>query len=786
MSYITNPISNRLKIIKGWKNALFPTKRLNYSREIVLWFKLYLFLKAYLSLKRIQLLSCEMRLSEANTRVLYVSINKLGAKKRRNNPKQLALKKIKSPLRRRISKGAKFWLYQQELSWLKQISIWQRNIIHKKLLSKQWISKPRLSSWINLTAIIQKQRHQIKAYHKISQRKNYSLAYYWKNFNLLHVKKSSIQKVKDKFWLLKQKKLLSLFLRVQKDMLFLQKQTLFLKSCLRKKSKFNLQKANVLFCRLVVELEKKKKILAQIDNLYFFSYQQNFITDWSQQNSFLKKTILEVQLKHKLNLVWKLLQEQLKSFALRSLLKKQIRTSAIRLQSLNFQTTLPYQFLMPTQNHFYQSMLEWYFISIFKIMSLRSQFSLFENRKRDLSKRTLQVLLLLNRKKQNSDFFVQYFPVKFHSVQNIKPQENEIYPFNSFLITRWKKKNRRFHIRMRKVILKSKIIPKGLYIFQLIRFQQKNRPHIIVRKKKRRFPFSRKRSSLKTRFNYRIPYRHNYFQNLKFLTTYKVKFLIQSLIQQYFTLKVQVKILWPLNQFKNLKFYRLVFPNKNKKYKKTGTRTTIKYSKKSVFGKRYIYIGQTTTHLRFSQTKQKSLKESSSQFLNLWFFNKQNFFLRNKNKLCAPKLWTQNLSKRNVYLYEKWKKKQQKKQNTLSQFNKRKFIKSFVPSLMLFSKYLEPQLLAEEIAKIVKDVKKHRWILKDIHRILRTLPLKRGLGYKIALIGRINGARKTRLFSLTKFKQHKSHQTLSENVNFAMAQAKARIGTFGIKVWVYY
>jgi len=54
------------------------------------------------------------------------------------------------------------------------------------------------------------------------------------------------------------------------------------------------------------------------------------------------------------------------------------------------------------------------------------------------------------------------------------------------------------------------------------------------------------------------------------------------------------------------------------------------------------------------------------------------------------------------------KKKQQKKQNTLSQFNKRKFIKNFVPSLMIFSKYLEPQLLAEEVAKIVKDVKKHR------------------------------------------------------------------------------
>jgi len=118
-------------------------------------------------------------------------------------------------------------------------------------------------------------------------------------------------------------------------------------------------------------------------------------------------------------------------------------------------------------------------------MGLRNQFSLFDNRKRDFSKRTLQALLLLNRKKQNSDLFIQDLPIKFHFVQNVKPQENEIYSFNSFMIARWKKKkNRRFHIRLRKAILKSKIIPKRLYIFQLIRFQQKNRPHRIVRKKK--------------------------------------------------------------------------------------------------------------------------------------------------------------------------------------------------------------------------------------------------------------------------------------------------------------
>lgn len=786
MSYITNPISNRLKIIKGWKNALFPTKRLNYSHEIVLWFKLYLFLKTYLSLKKIQLLSCEMRLSEANTYILCISINKFGARKRRNNPKKLSLKKTKSPLRRRISKGAKFWLYKQELSWLKQISIWQQNIIHKKMFSKLWISKPRFSSWINLTTIIQKQRHQIKTYQKISRQNYFLLARYWKKYAFSHVKNLSLQKVKDKFWLAKQKKLLSLFLRTQKDMLLLQKQIFFLKTCRKKKPRFNLQKANIIFWRLMNTLEKKKAIITQIEDLYLFSYQQNSSVDWSQHTFFLKKPILEVQLKHKLKFFWKVLQAQLKSFTLKPLVKKQTPTSFMHLYSSDFPTTLSYHFLMPTRSQIYQSRLEWYFFSLSKMTGLINHFSLFKNRRRDMSKKILQTLLLLNRKKQSSDFFLQSSRVNFSSVQNIKDQKNERYPLNFFLTKQLKKKNWRFHIRIRKVILKPRIILKALYLFQLIRFQQKIKPQRFIQKKKNPFPFSQKRSFLKTRFKYRIPYRQNYLRNLRFLTGYKVKFLIQNLIQRYFLLKMQVKILWPLNQFKNLKFYRLVFPNKKKNYKKRGTRTPIKQYKAGIFGKRYVYIGQMTTHLEYSKIKQKSLKKSSSRFLNLWFFNKQNLFLKSKKNLCTPKLLTQNLPKRNAYLYEKWKKKQKKKQNTLSQFKKRVFIKRLVPSLMIFSKYLEPQLLADELAKVIKNVKKHRWILKDLHKILKTLPLKRGLGYKIALIGRINGARKTRLFSLTKFKQHKSHQTLSKNVNFAMSQAKARIGTFGIKVWTYY
>jgi len=52
MSYKTNPIANRLKIIKGWKNPHLPTKNLKYARDISLWFKVYLLLKIFLNLKK--------------------------------------------------------------------------------------------------------------------------------------------------------------------------------------------------------------------------------------------------------------------------------------------------------------------------------------------------------------------------------------------------------------------------------------------------------------------------------------------------------------------------------------------------------------------------------------------------------------------------------------------------------------------------------------------------------------------------------------------------------------
>ena len=109
-------------------------------------------------------------------------------------------------------------------------------------------------------------------------------------------------------------------------------------------------------------------------------------------------------------------------------------------------------------------------------------------------------------------------------------------------------------------------------------------------------------------------------------------------------------------------------------------------------------------------------------------------------------------------------------------------MKNLVPSLILFSKYLEPQILADELAKLLTTAKKHAKAIYEFRTILRTLSIKRGFGYKIALIGRINSAVKTRILSITRFNKQNTQQTLSKNVSFATAQIKARIGAFGIKV----
>jgi ribosomal protein S3 len=125
---------------------------------------------------------------------------------------------------------------------------------------------------------------------------------------------------------------------------------------------------------------------------------------------------------------------------------------------------------------------------------------------------------------------------------------------------------------------------------------------------------------------------------------------------------------------------------------------------------------------------------------------------------------------------------QSKNENRLFRTSKKYFISNLTTTLTLLTKYLDPQPFADHLAKIIGKTKNHASILQLVKIVLRTLRFKRGLGYRIALSGRINGTNKSRTFYLKKLYQNRSRQTFSKNVNFAMSQARATIGALGIRI----
>lgn len=172
------------------------------------------------------------------------------------------------------------------------------------------------------------------------------------------------------------------------------------------------------------------------------------------------------------------------------------------------------------------------------------QFNSFRKYKGNFSKRTFRNLLVTNRKINNSVIFKHVVPVasSFSQTQNVLIKMRKAYTTKYFLIEKLRNKNSKIKLRLMRKILKSRVVPRSLNLFYLMRFQHKTKLSAAIQKHKM-LCRSKNNSSLVKKFNYRIPYRQNYLQNLKFLTTYKLKFLIQELIQQYFALRVNVKIL---------------------------------------------------------------------------------------------------------------------------------------------------------------------------------------------------------------------------------------------------
>lgn len=73
-----------------------------------------------MNLKKIQLVSFEIRFDQQNKKILYLRINKKGDRRKKRKKKKLALnkilKKIKTPLLKNRNSGSIFFFYKDLLS----------------------------------------------------------------------------------------------------------------------------------------------------------------------------------------------------------------------------------------------------------------------------------------------------------------------------------------------------------------------------------------------------------------------------------------------------------------------------------------------------------------------------------------------------------------------------------------------------------------------------------------------------------------------------------------------
>ena len=723
MSYETNPILNRIKLSKGWKTSTFPTNSLNYSRDTMLWFKVYLFLKVYLLLHGFRLLASEIRLSEKYTKILYLSVAKQSFPPQKSKSKWKAksfLQKLQSPLTKRNNKKARFLLYL-DLQKLKKNSLLYFNNTRKKTFSHNWIAKPRRFSWINTSYLVYNWRKSLK--HKQQCRWKKKKKFYWKKINSASnnskrnvfnfSKNTYVIAKKELFWKKKQRNVSSLLTKMQKNLFFFERYSVFL----------GLQMPVTSITPSLVKFwahqsQRKKLFLKQIQSLYRFIKKKNEFTNREYLNSGYR---------------WRQ--------------KKKYMS-----QEIFFWLHFMKQFRLSQRNPFFAS-------SFAKRIIFQKQKSFFyrENNicisnAKTISKKgiSLKKMILLNHFFAKKKLY-NLIPLTFFSKTQFFQRFQKITLARLFL---WK----RITQKKKFLIKKRKIIPQTSF---------KN--------------FSKKRDLF-----YRCAYKQNYRKFLSLSTNVKLTYLIEDLIKKYFTLTVKIKVCWPLSQFKNLKFYRLVYP----KYKHRGK------SKKTFFlniqkndylaRKKYFYIGHNTQHLKYDFDNALSTVKKKSSFS---FFKNSKFLLdlipNQPLKKTILNFWQQEKKKKNKYLLLKKKIVASKSEKRLSWSSKAFFTSGLITTLTLFVKYLDPQPVVDHLARIIGGTKKHVATLKLIETILRTFHLKRGLGYRIALIGRINGANKSRTIYLRKLNRNRSRQSFSKNVNFALAHARATIGTFAIKLWVY-
>ena len=148
MSFKTNPILNRLKARTGWKQSTFPFKSSNYSRDITFALKIYLLLKAYLTLNNFKLLMCQIRGTNQFQKTIYIIVTYSNFKiktKKKISKNYLTSFSVTQYLPEK--KAALYLLYHQSVL-LKQFTTYSHYIIVKKKPSKLWWKKTYVANWL--------------------------------------------------------------------------------------------------------------------------------------------------------------------------------------------------------------------------------------------------------------------------------------------------------------------------------------------------------------------------------------------------------------------------------------------------------------------------------------------------------------------------------------------------------------------------------------------------------------------------------------------------------------
>lgn len=805
MSYTTNSTANRLKINKGWKNPSFPEILPLYSRDNVFFFKLYLFLKAYFTLNRTKLIYCDLRNSENYTKILYLVINSVPKKfKKKKSFRTWYVRKTPSGLKYSKFRDANLrhavnLLYLDLPKLKKQVSA-KLLPLAKQKVNNVFYTKTRYRTWINFLAKIKNVRSQNKfkrttlrfnptPFKKLNfkqslkfkvKRLKHEIIVLNRFFTTLKTKnaltkqniilyKTQLAKLKAKFSKLNSaianfnKNAITLYNKDKKgsrkfvlatNKIAVNKIASIKTSVYKNQYKQKASKA-LSKTKLRARLNKTNQIINSVNKISLFDYKNTVRNKFVSR---LKKAQFLLKIKERINT--RFLFNSLSSISLisdeNSKLKPTILSNKAHKQFVhnvitaytsylketnsinNFRTLAKYITLLKAQNFYgITTKINWNYKNF--NFSKKNANNIFA---------TLKKIAVLN------------YPLTLTKANSVHVKRSKRGNRNKFRFAfikklRFKKKLNTETRTFSKKAYKLSVNTKNVSV--LIKDFAKNYRKLDAK-------LNNKPNTSKQVWKLRESFRNNYKTHATTLMKYQYKLGLQKMLYNYFKMDFEVKVVRPLSQFKNLNLLRLVYPLRhfNKKsatqeliFKKTLRKFSLK--KKSIIPlrERYILLGNRTKRFSPSNSIETQLK-------NTYVFQK------------TPNVFKRMRRKELLYFT----------QSRLSEVRKTLLIRSFMPIASLFVKYLNPQLLADHIAQEFEKTKHHQVIIYGLSQALRSLPFARGKGYRIAISGRINSSDKSRSYLLKR--NVLIRQDFSRKVNFATSQARARIGSFGIKVWIFY